>query len=334
MSATTTGTNTDILESANGMLSSVPSIGVSANIIKAIIFILVIGTLFYSWFKLIHNKEKLSKINRYLDKIYKPIHSRPVILFVSLIVFVLAIWLLYALFFLLGLESANEYGDAYGALNTLFSGFAFVGVITAIILQQEEMKETRAEFIEQNLTLKLQRFENTFFSMLSSQREIVTELKSNKEIGFHYFQTIYNNNIKTKLEHAEKPEELATLRDIYAKADLAQLDQYFRHLYRTIKLIDDAIFLNDHKLNHDSKDNEPLPKRYIAILCAQLSAYELIMIFYRGLQSDYEKTAKPLLEKYCFFEELRIERLVDKRHVLFYDIKTFKKEKVAEIFNS
>lgn len=40
----------------------------------------------------------------------------------------------------------GEYGDIYGGLNTLFTGLAFVGLVVTILLQRQEMKETREEF--------------------------------------------------------------------------------------------------------------------------------------------------------------------------------------------
>lgn len=43
----------------------------------------------------------------------------------------------------------GEYGDIYGGLNTLFTGLAFVGLVVTILLQRQEMKETREEFEEQ-----------------------------------------------------------------------------------------------------------------------------------------------------------------------------------------
>lgn len=82
----------------------------------------------------------------------------------------------------------GTFGDQFGAVNALFSGLAFAGLIYTIILQRrdlelqrndlklqreelvltrKEMEEQTAEFEKQNETLKIQRFENTFFNMLS-----------------------------------------------------------------------------------------------------------------------------------------------------------------------
>ncbi|AGH97626.1 putative phage abortive infection protein [Micavibrio aeruginosavorus] len=78
-------------------------------------------------------------------------------------------------------ELRGQFGDKFGAINSLFSGLAFATLIYALFLQMEElrlqrkeleltrdeMRGQKEEFSEQNRTLKQQRFENTFFQMLS-----------------------------------------------------------------------------------------------------------------------------------------------------------------------
>lgn len=41
--------------------------------------------------------------------------------------------------------SRGQYGDSFGAINSLFSGLAFAGIIYTIILQQKELKLQRKE---------------------------------------------------------------------------------------------------------------------------------------------------------------------------------------------
>ncbi|MBN1970270.1 MAG: putative phage abortive infection protein [Candidatus Delongbacteria bacterium] len=81
-------------------------------------------------------------------------------------------------------ETRGLFGDKFGVINALFSALAFAGIIFTILLQKrelklqrEELEETRGEFIKQNDTLKKQRFENTFFQLLSLHNEIVDKLK-------------------------------------------------------------------------------------------------------------------------------------------------------------
>ena len=96
------------------------------------------------------------------------------------------------IFYIDGENTRGTFGDQFGAVNALFSGLAFTGLIYTIILQRrdleiqrhdlklqreeialnrKEMEEQTAEFEKQNDTLKIQRFENTFFNMLSQFQE-------------------------------------------------------------------------------------------------------------------------------------------------------------------
>lgn len=69
-------------------------------------------------------------------------------------------------------EKQGQFGDQFGAVNALFSGLAFAGLIFTIILQKkelalqreeltqtrEELKGQKEQLEEQNKTLKIQRF--------------------------------------------------------------------------------------------------------------------------------------------------------------------------------
>src|SRR5688572_12156307 len=84
-------------------------------------------------------------------------------------------------------EDRGPFGDMFGAINALFSGLAFAGVIYAnrlqraeLRLQKYELKLTRAELQGQkeqlslqNDTLKRQNFESTFFQQLRLHNDIV-----------------------------------------------------------------------------------------------------------------------------------------------------------------
>ena len=102
-------------------------------------------------------------------------------------------------FFISDDNTRGTFGDQFGAVNALVSGLAFTGLFYTIILQRrdlelqrhdlnlklqrdelaltrQEMEEQTAEFEKQNETLKIQRFENTFFNMLSQFQEVANNL--------------------------------------------------------------------------------------------------------------------------------------------------------------
>ena len=78
----------------------------------------------------------------------------------------------------LGPAERGSFGDMFGAVNALFSGLAFVGVIYAVILQRHELEiarqdikftksildEQQRQLMEQNKAAKKQVLETTFFN--------------------------------------------------------------------------------------------------------------------------------------------------------------------------
>jgi len=93
-------------------------------------------------------------------------------------------------------DERGTFGDMFGAVNALFSGLAFAGLIVTLImqheelgLQREELAQTndelaaqREEFAAQTKTMKIQRFENTLFNMLSLQQGIINSLDYNPQV--------------------------------------------------------------------------------------------------------------------------------------------------------
>lgn len=244
---------------------------------------------------------------------------------------------MYITFFLGGGRptSANEFGDSAGAVNGLFSALAFAGVIFAIILQKkelslqrQELEDTRKEleaqkdeFIEQNKTLRHQRFEDTFFNMMHLQQSITNSLTytlivnvrqedgSYKEIRENYqgrdvFKAIFEN---ASVRETEDSRVFIGMRDYliekgleaYKRAEITtRFDHYFRHLYRMLK------FVTYSPLIDDSERYE-----YSALIRSQLSRYELVWLYYNGLTFGKAKL-KPFIQTYSMLQNLRRELLV------------------------
>lgn len=78
------------------------------------------------------------------------------------------------------------------------------------------------------------------------------------------------------------------------------LDHYFRYLYRIIKYVDECKLLLTDKQKHD----------YICMLRAQLSCYELLMLFYNCQIPDQGRHKfKEYIERYQLFNNLRTDLL-------------------------
>ena len=235
----------------------------------------------------------------------------------------------------------GTFGDKFGAVNALFSGLAFAGLIVTLLyqkeelkLQREELKETRnelnaqkLEFQEQNKTMKRQRFENTFFNMLSLQQEIIANL------SYEYYASpnIRPHNIPEEIFYKGAPKGQLhgreTFEGIYKHAIIeyngarhtdgiikilkqngyiaypvisvtTRFDHYFRHLYHIYKFVDTSDLIEDSE-RYD----------YACIIRSQLSDYELVMMFYNCLTANGRDKFKPLIEKYAVFNNLRLELL-------------------------
>jgi hypothetical protein len=197
-------------------------------------------------------------------------------------------------------QHRGTFGDMFGGVNAMFSGFAFAGIIYTIILQRRELelqrnelRDTREEFKIQNETLRLQRFENTLFQMISihhelidkfsqgifSKREYLSHAKMNLDSGLSQkFGAVVNfeyvqNNIKS-------PEEANDLliegcENFYFVVMGQQLSHYFRNIYHIFKFI----FINHYQgfITDDQKGF------YSSLVRAQLSSDELYLIFYNSL---------------------------------------------------
>jgi len=250
-------------------------------------------------------------------------------------------------------KNRGTFGDMFGSLNALYSGFALAGIIITILLQRKELKlqreelqETRGEFKIQNETLKIQRFENTFFSLLSLHHKIVDEIdyrriKGSSPFGVDYYDLHYGDDeddgatimltgrdvfkhhfdkLVDDLKHYENA-EVAYLKH-YEKAQ-ADFGHYFRNLYRIIKLVDTSDFITSQ-----SESKEIIFEKkysYTSIARAQLSDYELLWLFYNGLSKHGSKKFKPLIERYALLKNIPTDKLAKQEDLELYSESSRKK---------
>lgn len=247
-------------------------------------------------------------------------------------------------------DDRGTFGDKFGAVNALFSGLAFAGLIVTLLYQKEELKlqreelaqtreelkGQREEFEEQNKTMKRQRFENTFFNMLSLQQEIVANLSYDEVERVMDFSNPLKNNVKHTIYNGR-----TIFREMYLNLTVSipgnhsymgikraieandygvysyissttRFDHYFRHLYRIFKYVDSTELIEDNE-RYD----------YACIVRSQLSDYELVILFYNCLTSNGRAKFKPLIEKYSIFNNLRKELLAKREHKKEYSEKAY-----------
>lgn len=89
-------------------------------------------------------------------------------LFITMVVIVLTLFLgnLCLIFLPYSKEARGTFGDQFGAVNALFSGLAFAGLIYTIILQRHDLKLQRRDLHYQRRDLELNRKELSLFQLM------------------------------------------------------------------------------------------------------------------------------------------------------------------------
>jgi hypothetical protein len=259
---------------------------------------------------------------------------------------VVLVFILNASLFILLKDDCGTFGDQFGASNALFSGLAFAGLIVTILLQRRDLRLQRKDLKmqrkelqitnkqlegqkeqleEQNKTLKVQRFENTFFQMLTQFQEIVNNLT------FTYLDSERENRLIAEgrecfaiafesAPHKSSIPEMKTMntsgwyvgmrhiiktfgKEGYMNSfSPSYFDHYFRFIYRILKFVKTSPLVTDFDEEYE----------YTCMLRAMLSRYELVWLYYNGL-SDYGKEKlKPLIERDAMLKNLREDFLADK----------------------
>lgn len=226
----------------------------------------------------------------------------PTLLFVGVIIVYVVFWLVIDC--KIGdPDTRGVFGDKFGAINALFSGLAFAGLILTLILQREELSlqrdeleqtreelsKQRTEFETQNKNLRLQRFESSFFSLLSHYLELVRRIEYSCNDGqnlyegrgyivFDWFfrsKTNYDNTTYGFYGRTKDETDLAGLKNSYFRyPGLSCINQCMTFLCRILTY-----------MNHAELDSED-KSLYEDILFSHLSTYEIAFLFYHALANN------------------------------------------------
>ncbi|SDX81652.1 putative phage abortive infection protein [Paenibacillus sp. CF384] len=184
-------------------------------------------------------------------------------------------------------------GDMFGAINALFSGLAFAGIIYTIMmqrkelaLQREELKLQRDEVAKstqelagQREQMEFQRFETTFFNLVKVYGDVVSEISIGTARGREVFIKVMNNLHQNNNDF-----------EFVFKGFHYLLNHYFNTATTIVE------YVHKHKVLIESDKQQ-----YIKFFRSQISEYELILI-YCFTNRNIELLS--LFEYYKFFEEL------------------------------
>ncbi|WP_299829065.1 putative phage abortive infection protein [uncultured Roseobacter sp.] len=221
-------------------------------------------------------------------------------LFFLALFFVVVAWLL-NIAILLRNEDRGVYGDMFGAVNSVFSGFAFAGVVYAIVLQRYEVAISREELlrtkeimehqaaaiVEQNAATMRKSFEDTFFQMLAMHQEILTSIDLYSKgtdvttSGRDVFSAMLRRLKESSWEYQR-----------FYRSNGQELGHYYRWLYNLLKYIDMSAPAGTDR------------RFYTNLVRAQMSDREVALLYFNAL-SEHGKKIKPFVVEYGLLKHLK-----------------------------
>lgn len=229
---------------------------------------------------------------------------------------VIAIWL--ANWFLMlwrfgSPDSVGTAGDLFGAATSLFSGLAFAGLISTLLMQRRELELQRRQLKLQNNELKdtrkefqIQRFESRFFGMLKLLNDHIATFEhvgsktfngdprrvtSGKSVLLIWLPKLLDVNTSKLIELEFMIQKFNSGLSHYEP----ELGPYFRLLFSIVHQLDKTEFSENPEIDLASK------KSYASIIISQLSTPELTLIFLLGL-TENGSFAKEMICKYSLLE--------------------------------
>lgn len=233
----------------------------------------------------------------------------------------------------------GQFGDFLGGAVNPFLGFlSLIVLLATLVIQSRELHNSTIELAKstealqhQNNALIQQNFENTFFQMVRRISDIVSQTKYHSVASREAFRAMYVAQLKVIHQPYEGwplNERARAVNDAYEefyKEWRGELGHYFRSLYHTFKFIDQS---------HLSEKEKSV---YANIVRAQLSTYELALLFYNCLWGEGREGFKPLVEKYGILKHVNERDLLnphDKENELLYRPTAFMGREEREEFNA
>jgi hypothetical protein len=228
--------------------------------------------------------------------------------FIVLLIFGSYGYWMYYNFFLRNPTEAGTFGDMFGGINAFFTACTVLLVFYAARLQKKELDATRAEFQQQNETTKLQRFETTFFNLITLYTQIKKDLfilVPHEEIEEHlvkiegdavFFNIIeYVHNKVRTADMEYSPIWHKIFIDKY-EADTnreREIPHYYKHIMNVFTFIKDSGLPEEQKLFYS--------KTFYTLM----SPKELGLIFYYvALKRDLDEELQYFIRKQAIFQPI------------------------------
>lgn len=255
------------------------------------------------------------------------------------------------------IENLGTFGDSAGFWNAIFSALAMIAVVITLYYQfhkdrKDEERIALAQFQDQffkmitilsEIVSELRISQNnkptftysipdnagydttegnpaaTPLSAMQLQAEQAKDIMGRACFQYIYHEKSDGKNVGQYLVNETKGDQDAiaseelylSLRKIIGN----HFDHYFRTVYRILKFIDDFDIENCN-----DKKKEEVKDLCADLLRAQLSTFELALIYYNGLYPKFRDTSKRLYEKYCIFNNLDPQTLILPSEKKYYEL--------------
>lgn len=220
-------------------------------------------------------------------------------------------------------DAWGQFGDFIGGvLNPTFSFLALIALLSTIALQVRELRISARELSNsaialssQNETLQHQNFESSFFQLIRLEHDVVNGLNFESErdgivIGRACFRFFYHKlgRAHEETNSFEEPGSAERFFSMFYVGYEYGYSHYFNLIYTILELVKRTDRIDKH--------------HYTAILRAQLSQYEMQMIFYYCL-SNWGARLKPFVEEFGLLKDFSEDQLPNKFLLRKYTAEAF-----------
>jgi hypothetical protein len=185
---------------------------------------------------------------------------------------------------------AGVFGDSFGIVTSLFSGLAFGGIIITILLQRQELSESREIF-------KLQRFEGSFYRLLSFYRKNLEDIKiSDHQTGVSYngldALSFVCKRLSQTMQKYSRFLEIEDGRMVYENQLFIEIQKILCRQARYLGTLQSVLELIEQDMSTDKERSV-----YWNILGSQLTSIEVKYVFYCCLVANKNDRLRELINK-------------------------------------
>jgi len=194
------------------------------------------------------------------------------------------------------IAKAGTFGDSFGVITSFFSGLAFAGIILTIILQRQELTESREIF-------RIQRFEGSFYRLLDLYRKNLEDIRiadKTENISYKGIDALSYTckKINESMQKYARFLEVEDGRMIYEVQLFIEVQKLLHKQARYLGTLQNLLELIERDL---PDENERIP--YWDIIASQITSAEARYIFYCCLVSEKESKFLQLMHRSGMIEK-------------------------------